>query len=41
MPIQTCKKILYLNLKNWDGSIWTGFTWLRTDTSGELCEYDN
>jgi len=23
-------------LKEWDISVWTGFTWLRTGTSGRL-----
>ena len=30
------KIILKFNFKKWGGKVWTGFTWLRRGTSGEL-----
>jgi hypothetical protein len=30
------KIVLKFNLQKWGGKLWTGFTWLRRETSGEL-----
>jgi hypothetical protein len=30
-----------MDLREIDGKVWTGFVWLRTGTSGGLCEHGN
>jgi hypothetical protein len=35
-PDKDGSTVLKLNLKKWDGEVWTGFTWLRIWTRGRL-----